>query len=45
MADLAEGPVWIAGGNGPDVERLSRPDRARIVLSAHDAMMALTGKR
>jgi len=45
LANLTNGPVMVAGGNGPAVERGSGPDRARIVLGAHEAMMALTGKR
>lgn len=45
LANLANGPVVIAGGNGPAVERGSGPDRARIVLGAHEAMTALIGKR
>ncbi|MDH6245099.1 SDR family NAD(P)-dependent oxidoreductase [Mycobacterium sp. OTB74] len=45
LAHLSDGPVWIAGGNGPAVERGSGPDRAKIVLGSHEAMMALTGKR
>lgn len=45
LAHLTDGPVWIAGGNGPAVERGSGPDRARIVLGAHEAMAVLIGKR
>ena len=45
LANLTNGPVVIAGGNGPAVERGSGPDRANIVLGAHQAMMALTGGR
>jgi short-subunit dehydrogenase len=45
LANLANGPVVVAGGNGPAVERGSGPDRARIVLGSHEAMTVLTGKR
>lgn len=45
LASLSNGPVLIAGGNGPAVQRGSGPDRAKIVLGAHQAMMTLTGGR
>lgn len=45
LANLANGPVFIAGGNAPAVQRGSGMDRARIVLGTHQAMTALIGKR
>ena len=45
LANLGNGPVVVAAGNGPAVQRAGGPDRAQIVLGAHEAMMALTGQR
>lgn len=37
LANLANGPVLVAGGNARAAERRSGPDRARMLLSAHEA--------
>jgi len=41
LAHLADGPVWVAGGNAPRAEANSAPDRARVVLESHEAIRAL----
>ena len=41
LAHLGDGPVWVAGGNARLAEANSAPDRARVVLDAHDAVRAL----
>jgi uncharacterized protein len=41
LAHLADGPVWVAGGNAARAESNSAPDRARVVLEAHKAIAAL----
>ena len=41
LAHLADGPVWIAGGNDKIVEIRSTPDRATLVLRSHEAMQRL----
>lgn len=41
LAHLADGPVWIAGGNDKIVEMRSSPDRATLVLRSHEAMRRL----
>jgi short-subunit dehydrogenase len=41
LAHLADGPVWVAGGNAPQAEFNSAPDRARVVLETHKAIAAL----
>ena len=41
LANLANGPVWIAGGNGDDVARRSDPDRAKVVAATHQFMQRL----
>jgi short-subunit dehydrogenase len=41
LAHLADGPVWVAGGNAPRAESNSAPDRARVVLEAHKTIAAL----
>lgn len=33
LEQLPHGPVFIAGGNGADVERRNDPDRAKVVLA------------
>ncbi|MGH3361139.1 MAG: SDR family NAD(P)-dependent oxidoreductase [Nocardioides sp.] len=44
LARLADGPVWVAGGNDPAVELRSGADRARLVLGGHEAMQRLLPK-
>lgn len=41
LEHLADGPVYIAGGNGPGVERSNHPDRAKVVLATHRVMQNL----
>jgi short-subunit dehydrogenase len=41
LAHLADGPVWVAGGNDKIVEIRSRTDRAKLVLGSHEAMRRL----
>ncbi len=41
LAHLGDGPVWVAGGNGPRAEANSGPDRARVVLESHEMIKAL----
>ncbi|KUI37946.1 short-chain dehydrogenase [Mycobacterium sp. IS-1590] len=42
LARLADGPVWVAGGNASRAEANSAPDRARVVLESHESIRALT---
>lgn len=37
LAKLAHGPVWVAGGNAAAAQKRSGPDRAELVLGAHEA--------
>ncbi|KUI04013.1 SDR family NAD(P)-dependent oxidoreductase [Mycobacterium sp. IS-3022] len=41
LAHLADGPVWVAGGNARRAEASSAPDRARVVLESHRRIAAL----
>ncbi len=41
LAQLPNGPVYIAGGNADDAGRRNDPDRAKVVLSAHQFMQRL----
>jgi short-subunit dehydrogenase len=41
LEHLRHGPVWVAGGNGPAVERRSGRDRAELALKAHEASRRL----
>jgi short-subunit dehydrogenase len=43
LAQLPNGPVYIAGGNADDVARRSNPDRAKVVLGTHKFMQKLMG--
>ncbi|MFP1153646.1 SDR family NAD(P)-dependent oxidoreductase [Mycobacterium sherrisii] len=45
LANLANGPVFIAGGNAGAVHRGSGPDRAAIILGAHRTIQELLGQR
>ncbi|KUI42131.1 short-chain dehydrogenase [Mycobacterium sp. IS-1590] len=45
LAQLANGPVHVAGGNADDVARRNDPDRAKIVLRTHEFMQKLLGAR
>jgi short-subunit dehydrogenase len=38
---LVDGPVFVAGGNGPRASLNSAPDRARVVLEADEAIREL----
>lgn len=44
LEQLPHGPVFIAGGNGADVERRNDPDRAKVVLGTHRFMQKLMGE-
>jgi uncharacterized protein len=43
LENLANGPVFVAGGNDAAVHRGSGPDRAAIVLGAHRTVQRLLG--
>ena len=43
LQNLANGPVFITGGNAGTVARASGPDRAAIVLGAHRTVRELLG--
>mgnify|MGYP005607334033 FL=1 len=43
LEHLAEGPVFVAGGNVDDVARRNDPDRAKVVLGSHRFMQKLMG--
>lgn len=43
LEQLANGPVFIAGGNSDDAERRNHPDRAKVVLGTHRMMQKLLG--
>lgn len=45
LAHLADGPVWIAGGNAATAERRNGMDRSALVLGAHEAMTRLLPSR
>lgn len=45
LANLANGPVFIAGGNAEAIHQGSGPDRAAIVLGAHQFIQELIGRR
>lgn len=45
LEHLADGPVFVAGGNADDVARRNNPDRAKVVLGAHRMMQRLLGER
>jgi short-subunit dehydrogenase len=45
LEHLGDGPVHVAGGNGPRAEDNSAPDRARVVLDAHEAIRELVSLR
>jgi short-subunit dehydrogenase len=42
---LADGPVYVAGGNAERAVANSAPDRARVVLEVHEAIQELTRLR
>jgi uncharacterized protein len=43
LAQLPNGPVYVAGGNTEDVVRRNHPDRAKMVLGTHRFMQQLMG--
>lgn len=45
LAHLAEGPVYVAGGNQGAADTNSAPDRAAVVLGAHEKILALVAGR
>jgi short-subunit dehydrogenase len=44
LAHLADGPVWIAGGNEQAAVKRSGMDRAALVAGAHEASRRLMGR-
>ena len=42
---MADGPVFVAGGNSPRAAMNSAPDRARVVLEADEAIRELVKLR
>ena len=42
LAHLADGPIRVAGGNDAAAAANSAPDRAAVVLNAHETIRALT---
>lgn len=44
LAHLADGPVYVAGGNAARAAANSAPDRARVVLESHRIIQALTAR-
>lgn len=45
LENLANGPVYVAGGNADDIARRNDPDRARVVAGTHRFMQRLMGER
>ncbi len=45
LANLTNGPVFVAGGNAETAARSSGPDRAAIVLGGHRRMQKLIGSQ
>ncbi|MDZ4234997.1 MAG: hypothetical protein U1C73_14855 [Dietzia sp.] len=45
LSHLADGPVFIAGGNAERAARSSAPDRAAAVLGSHQMIKRLTQMR
>lgn len=45
LAHLADGPVHVAGGNLPTAVANSAPDRADVVLKAHEQILSLVNER
>ncbi len=45
LAHLADGPVWIAGGNATTAEKRNGMNRSHLVLGAHEAMTRLLPSR
>jgi short-subunit dehydrogenase len=43
LEQLANGPVFVAGGNAEDVARRNDPDRTKVVAGAHRMMQRLMG--
>jgi short-subunit dehydrogenase len=43
LAQLGNGPVWIAGDNAADLAGQNDPDRAKVVAGAHRRMRRLLG--
>jgi short-subunit dehydrogenase len=43
LAQLPNGPVYVAGGNTEDIVRRNHPDRAKVVLGTHRFMQQLIG--
>ena len=44
LAQLADGPVYVAGGNAARAEANSAPDRGRVVLESHEAIKTLVAE-
>ncbi|MEO9326748.1 SDR family NAD(P)-dependent oxidoreductase [Gordonia aurantiaca] len=41
LEHLADGPVWITGGNARRAEKINGPDRRGLILAQHEAMAKL----
>ncbi|GAB99128.1 putative oxidoreductase [Gordonia namibiensis NBRC 108229] len=41
LEHLADGPVWVAGGNARRAEKINGPDRRSLILAQHEAMLKL----
>ncbi|MGP4055468.1 hypothetical protein ACTWP6_11695 [Mycobacterium sp. 4D054] len=44
LRHIADSPVFIAGGNAEQAARNSAPDRAAVVLGAHETVKRLTSR-
>ncbi|MFL0275632.1 SDR family NAD(P)-dependent oxidoreductase [Mycobacterium sp. SMC-19] len=45
LAHLADGPIYVAGGNLETAQANSAPDRARVVLDSHEKILSLVNRR
>ncbi|MGE0218349.1 SDR family NAD(P)-dependent oxidoreductase [Mycolicibacterium sp.] len=45
LAHLADGPVFVAGGNAATAAASNAPDRAAVVLGSHERIRALVERR
>ncbi|MEY1677090.1 SDR family NAD(P)-dependent oxidoreductase [Gordonia sp. ABKF26] len=45
LAHLADGPVWVAGGNASRAEEINGPDRRGLILKQHERMLKLFPQR
>ncbi len=45
LEHLADGPIWVAGGNARRAEKINGPDRRKLILAQHEAMLKLFPQR